>query len=411
MYIEEEKCKNDTKIKYDYIKSSERVSRIKEFDRGANNVSIVSVKRLDERKKDNINRDKKSKEENISDAFSEKYKQSNKHINGETKYIETYVNNNKINDRNENYKNDKKSKNFQWVRLLVVIVVFFMLGVCTKLFLTVSELSKQIVVLKNEVDFIQTELESENQKNEVITIEDEEIAKINNESVKQIEKQESINVSAGLKHQDKQTEIKKKVYLTFDDGPSSNTDRILDILDEYNTKATFFVVGKSNYEEQYKRIVNEGHTLGMHSYTHIYSEIYSSLEAYKDDLQKLKDFLYKITGVECKVVRFPGGSSNSISKVNMRELIGYLDEVGLEYYDWNISSGDANSSYINASKIADNVLKNINKYDNVVILFHDAAEKDSTVDALPIIIEKILESEDTVLLPITEETIPIQHIQ
>lgn len=411
MYVEEEKCKNDTKIKYDYIKSSERVSRIKEFDRSANNVSIVSVKRLDERKKDNIDRDKKSKEENISDALSDKYRQSNKHIDAETKYIETYVNNNEINDRNENDKNDKKSKNFQWVRLLIVIVVFFMLGVCTKLFLTVSELSKQIVVLKNEVDFIQTELESENQKNEVITIEDEEIAKINNESVKQIEKQESINVSAGLKHQDKQTEIKKKVYLTFDDGPSSNTDRILDILDEYNTKATFFVVGKSNYEEQYKRIVNEGHTLGMHSYTHIYSEIYSSLEAYKDDLQKLKDFLYKITGVECKVVRFPGGSSNSISKVNMRELIGYLDEVGLEYYDWNISSGDANSSYINASKIADNVLKNINKYDNVVILFHDAAEKDSTVDALPIIIEKILESEDTVLLPITEETIPIQHIQ
>lgn len=202
----------------------------------------------------------------------------------------------------------------------------------------------------------------------------------------------------------------RKVYLTFDDGPSSNTDRILDILDEYGVKATFFVVGKEGYTEEYQRIVEEGHTLGMHSYSHKYREIYESLDAYRTDLEKLHSFLYEVTGEDCNIVRFPGGSSNTISKVDMKELIGYLAQEGITYFDWNVSSGDASSNYISASKIAENVLNNVWKYDSVVILMHDSAAKDTTVEALPMIIEKILESENTVLLPISEDTIPIQHV-
>lgn len=202
----------------------------------------------------------------------------------------------------------------------------------------------------------------------------------------------------------------RKVYLTFDDGPSLNTDKILDILNEYGVKATFFVVGKEGYTEEYQRIVKEGHTLGMHSYSHKYREIYQSIESYKEDLSRLHSFLYEVAGVDSKIVRFPGGSSNTISKVDMKDLIDYLNQEGSAYFDWNVSSGDASSNYISASQIADNVLNNVWKYDSVVVLMHDSATKDTTVEALPIIIEKILESENTVLLPISEDTIPVQHV-
>jgi len=203
----------------------------------------------------------------------------------------------------------------------------------------------------------------------------------------------------------------RRVYLTFDDGPSANTDRILDILAQYGVKATFFVVGKNGYTEQYQRIVEEGHTLGMHSYSHRYSEIYASLEAYKEDLTKLHNFLYELTGEDCKIVRFPGGSSNTISKVNMQELIRYLNQENMVYFDWNVSSGDASGENKNANQIAQNVLNQIDKYNNVVILFHDAAGKSTTVDALSEIIEKILESDNTVILPISENTVKVQHLQ
>lgn len=203
----------------------------------------------------------------------------------------------------------------------------------------------------------------------------------------------------------------RRVYLTFDDGPSSNTDRILDILGQYGVKATFFVVAKENYTEQYRRIVEEGHTLGMHSYSHKYNEIYASLDAYRQDLTKLHDFLYELTGEDCSIVRFPGGSSNAVSRVDMRDLAAYLEEEDMVYFDWNISSGDAVKDSISAGQITQNVLDNLDINDTIVILFHDAADKGTTVSALPGIIEKILESEDTVMLPISEDTVRVQHLQ
>lgn len=202
----------------------------------------------------------------------------------------------------------------------------------------------------------------------------------------------------------------RRVYLTFDDGPSANTDRILDILNQYGVKATFFVVAKQGYTDQYRRIVEDGHTLAMHSYSHKYSEIYASLDAYKEDLTKLHDFLYELTGEDCRIVRFPGGSSNTISHVDMWELIDYLNEENLVYYDWNVSSGDATGGRKSIAQIKKNVLDHIDQYSNAVVLFHDASGKDSTVDALPEIIEEILESDNTVLLPISEDTVSVQHL-
>ena len=204
----------------------------------------------------------------------------------------------------------------------------------------------------------------------------------------------------------------KKVYLTFDDGPSSNTDQILDILKDYDVKATFFVVGKTDERsvKAYQRIVEEGHTLAMHSYSHRYDEIYESKEAFARDLNSLQEYLYETTGVWPRIYRFPGGSSNTVSKVDMQELIEYLTDIGITYFDWNVASGDAVSRTLPAETIVNNCLSGIEKQKESVILMHDASNKGTTVEALPQIIEAIQEQGDTWILPITDETVPVQHI-
>lgn len=209
-----------------------------------------------------------------------------------------------------------------------------------------------------------------------------------------------------------QEENIRKVYLTFDDGPSGNTGRILDILAEYDVKATFFVVGKEDEKskELYNRIVEEGHTLGMHSYSHKYSEIYQSVDSYAQDLSKLQELLYDTTGVWCRYCRFPGGSSNTASAVDMNELIDYLDKQDIIYFDWNVASGDASSSYISSDAILRNCMQQIPRFDECIVLMHDASNKDTTVQALAELIESIQAMEDTIIVPITENTEPIQHI-
>ncbi len=204
----------------------------------------------------------------------------------------------------------------------------------------------------------------------------------------------------------------RKVYLTFDDGPSANTDAILDILAEYDVKATFFVVGKEGEwaEEAYKRIAEEGHTLGMHSYTHEYSTIYASVDAYAEDLSRLREYLYTLTGIQSRYVRFPGGSSNTVSDVDMKEFITYLNEEGFTYFDWNVSSQDASRVKLSAEEIVDNCMKGMDRQGSVIVLMHDAAGRDTTVEALPMLIEKIQAMENTKLLPITEDTVPVQHV-
>lgn len=203
----------------------------------------------------------------------------------------------------------------------------------------------------------------------------------------------------------------RRVYLTFDDGPSIYTGEILDILKSYDVKATFFVTGKTDDTsvEAYKRIVDEGHTLGMHSYSHRYSQIYASKEAFIEDLNKLQEYLYDVTGTWPRYYRFPGGSSNTAAGVDMNELIEYLNSKDIRYFDWNIVSGDASGNGISASTIYNNCTGRLSEYNVAIILMHDAAGKHSTVEALPKIIETIHGMEDTVILPIDDDTYPIQH--
>lgn len=205
----------------------------------------------------------------------------------------------------------------------------------------------------------------------------------------------------------------RKVYLTFDDGPSVYTEELLDILKEYDVKATFFVTGKGKerYSDTYRRMVEEGHTLGMHSYSHEYTNIYASLGNFKEDLETLRDYLYDVTGQMSRFYRFPGGSSNRVSGTNIQELTAYLDAMDIAYFDWNISAGDATGVSVESDQIVNRVMSQIPDHQVGVVLMHDAADKHSTVEALPKLIEEIRALEDgTEILPITDETMLIQHV-
>ena len=182
----------------------------------------------------------------------------------------------------------------------------------------------------------------------------------------------------------------RKVYLTFDDGPSGHTQEILDILDEYDVKANFFVCHTPNeeYQKYYKIILDKGHMLGIHSYTHVYDEIYSSEEAFEEDVSAIRDFVYEMTdGYLATNYRFPGGSSKVGNRISISSCIDYLNRQGLTYHDWNITSGDATNPMQETEVIYRNATNDSDVSGDVVILMHDLGNKDSTVEALPKIIE------------------------
>ena len=177
----------------------------------------------------------------------------------------------------------------------------------------------------------------------------------------------------------------KTVYLTFDDGPSPRTPEILKILDQYGVKATFFVINGGKYNQYMKDIVNGGHSIALHSYSHNYSNIYASEENYFADLQKISDVVYEQTGVRSNLIRFPGGSSNTVSrkysKGIMTRLTKEVSSRGYVYFDWNVESGDAASNRVSAQTIINNCRK-VPRNNAVIVLMHDASPKKSTVEAL-----------------------------
>ena len=205
------------------------------------------------------------------------------------------------------------------------------------------------------------------------------------------------------------TEPEKCAYLTFDDGPSHNTGEILDILDANDVKATFFVVGRDeSYYDTYRDIVDRGHTLGLHSYTHDYDKIYASLDDFSEDVEELRNLLYDVTGVDCVYYRFPGGSSNTVSRVDMGELINYIEAEGLVYFDWNALNNDAVCGSYTPEQLVDNIMKDAVNYDDVVILMHDMDARHCTVESLQQLIDELRGAGYT-LLPIDENTPLVRH--
>ncbi len=185
------------------------------------------------------------------------------------------------------------------------------------------------------------------------------------------------------------------VYLTFDDGPTNLTHKVLDVLKEKKVRATFFIIGKNLETEQGKQtlisIAEEGHSVGIHTYSHIYKDIYNSVEEYLDDFYKVYDLIYSITGTKPEIFRFPGGSINGYNKTFYKELIAEMTRRGFVYYDWNVSAQDAVGT-TTEREIFDNIVTASKKKTRSVILMHDSLEKRETLKALPSIIDELSDS-------------------
>lgn len=187
---------------------------------------------------------------------------------------------------------------------------------------------------------------------------------------------------------------KKVCYLTFDDGPSELTWEILDILDEKNVKATFFVIGVSMSEKELeclKEIVSRGHTIGLHTYHHNYDRLYKSVDNFLADYEKVYNLVVETTGVRPNIYRFPGGSYNMYIKKNRKAIIAEMERRGFTHYDWNVSGEDAIGNPT-TSTIMKNINKDIYRFQCPVVLLHDSKINSKTVAILPKLIDNIREN-------------------
>lgn len=312
---------------------------------------------------------------------------------------------NKLRENDERRRRVRRLKKIVIVSLVVSIIIPIVM--CIGLAVQIGHLNRNLAQIEQNITSM----------SELVHRQREELDRLNQfvNTAKEEKELSKVEAAPDSALEDMMSEVdgsRHKVYLTFDDGPSSYTKEILDILDRYQVKATFFVVGKDSdwAREALSDIVARGHSLGMHSYSHKYSELYQSRESFAEDFEKLQTYLYEVTGVESHIYRFPGGSSNTVSKVDINEFATFLEEKDVVYFDWNIASGDAASRKLSVDEIVKNATKDIEQRETSIILFHDASDKNTTVEALPIIIEKILEMEDTEILPITDDTEHIQHI-
>ena len=198
------------------------------------------------------------------------------------------------------------------------------------------------------------------------------------------------------------------IYLTFDDGPDSvHTPKVLDILKEENIKAAFFITCNGP-DSMIKRAFDEGHNIHMHTCTHNYSTVYSSFENYLSDLKKVEERIYRITNKRSRLIRFPGGTSNTISRHYSRgimtKIVQYVNNNNYLYCDWNLSSGDAGEAKT-SNQVYNNVTRNLSKQRHNVVLFHDI--KQITVDALRAIIKWAKENNYT--FEKLDENSPLVH--
>lgn len=281
---------------------------------------------------------------------------------------------------------------------------------------TASELDDELET--SEVSTEQLE-DSENMEDSDTSTDSKDIEDVNIEAVQDTAENEQYGQAEDMDEVSEteadvtDSEAKKsagRVYLTFDDGPSIYTGQILDILAENDVKATFFVIGKGEeYYNYYRRIVDEGHTLGMHSYTHQYQKLYESVDSFAEEIEDLQELLKNVTGADCHIFRFPGGSSNNVSQLPIENYISYLNEHGINYYDWNALSGDAVDATLSPDQLVSNIMKDVRNNKDSVILMHDLQTTHATVESLQMLIDT-LKSEGYEILPIDADAPLIQHV-
>ncbi len=201
------------------------------------------------------------------------------------------------------------------------------------------------------------------------------------------------------------------IFLTFDGGPSANTRRILDVLSEKQVKATFFVSGQDEDAglQILRDIADEGHTIGMHSFSRDYSKIYSSVEAFLDDMYLIFSQIKEATGEAPTVFRFPGGSINSYNAGIYQELLAEMLRRGFVPCDWNLSAEDSAGGYLSAEQIVQNVMGSMDRIERGFVQMHDGESQDATVEALSQLIDELREL-DYNFDRLTPETKPVLFV-
>lgn len=293
--------------------------------------------------------------------------------------------------RRSNRRSNKKSLSLVKVAIFCLFLASFAMAIFTQ---------TQAIISKNENKKIESKVSTLKEDNKKSL---EEINKLQDDVKK---------LKADVV---KKRENSKIAYLTFDDGPSKNTTRILKILKENNIKATFFVNGHPGLEEEYKAIVADGHVLANHTYSHDYGKVYSSVDNFKADVKKLDKYLEEVTGeAPSHILRYPGGSNNTISynyggRKIMRQIV---DEMAKEYthFDWNVDSTDASAMVQQKDKIVRSVLSESKQVKHAVILMHDLNPKTTTPDALPEII-KGLKEQGFEFDKMTKDSYPAQFVK
>lgn len=203
--------------------------------------------------------------------------------------------------------------------------------------------------------------------------------------------------------------LDKVIYLTFDDGPGPATAHLLDFLAAKGVKATFFVTNTMGHTDMIGRAYREGHSVGIHTYTHQYSQIYASDDAYWADFDRMAQVIRSQTGQDTKLMRFPGGSSNTVSRTYSPGIMSRLTKLmavkGYTYFDWNVDSGDA-TGHTNSASVFQKITAGVQGKSVSVVLCHDIHP--TTVDAMPQVIDWGKQNGYT-FLPLAPGSYPAHH--
>ncbi len=311
----------------------------------------------------------------------------------------------------------------EWKRLGIVLLsisILFFLVVDLLMYQSITDKNIKLRTLENNIETLFTIREYNKTSQKEVQVVTDEVEKMQKEIDELTQKEEQLKQQeAALKEEKAKKETppqppvvtgNRVVYLTFDDGPSPRTSEILDILKKYNVKATFFVTNQnSQYDYLIKRAYDEGHTIGLHTSSHNYHEIYASEDAYFADLQAIQDKVYNITGYRSTIIRFPGGSSNTVSRFNpgiMTRLTQLVEERGFYYHDWNVDSEDAAGA--NEERQMNNVMTYSPKHEVVNLLMHDSGNKYATVNSLEAKIKYYLDNGYSIE-PITPSSPCVHH--
>lgn len=281
--------------------------------------------------------------------------------------------------------------------IVFLAIIFFLIGCVSAKILSSSYTSTEVLAVNVEqtIDNITVNnpakivLEEKIKEAEIKKLEEERkrLEEIKREEERKLQEQRL----AEAKRKEEEQKNMKIAYLTFDDGPSSTvTPKILDILAEYDIKATFFIVGKmvDVNPDILKRIYNEGHSIGNHSYSHVYSKVYKNMDSFLEELTLTENAIKRVLGedFETKLLRFPGGTHADYKK----KFVEVAEELGYKIYDWNALNGDAEGQNLSKDRLIQRLKSTVKSQKELIILMHDTDAKATTVEALPEIIEYLI---------------------